>query len=130
MKISNLRLLEGGYVAIVMVIVIAAILVIIGTSISFLAIDSGQASLSQKKREEVITISEACVAEVLLTLNETATIPSSVSLPEGSCSVVTNSQTGASWTFTVTSTVDGHTKAVQVTADRTTTVDITGWREI
>lgn len=120
----------NGYVALASVLVIAVIVVIIGNSTSILSINEIQSSLSSKKNEESLDFVEGCVEDALLRLNEDEAIPSSLSLPEGTCSVTINSQSGDDWTFTVTTTLNGHTKSVQVSATRDTTVTITSWKEI
>lgn len=122
--------LSKGYVALSSILVIAAVILTIGISVSLLAISESQLSLADKKKEETVDFVEACVEDALLELNEDSSIPSTITVPEGSCSVVVNSQSGNDWTFTVSGTRDSHSKDIQVSATRDTTVTITSWKEI
>lgn len=122
--------LSKGYVALSSILVIAAVILTIGISVSLLSISESQLSLAEKKKEETIDFVEACVEDALLELNEDSSVPSTITVPEGSCSVVVNSQLGNDWTFTVSGTQDSHTKDIQVSATRDTTVTITSWKEI
>ena len=63
-------------------------------------------------------------------LNENGSISLAITLPEGTCTVTLDSQTGDDWTFTVSGAVDAHTKRVQVTANRDTAVTVTSWQEV
>lgn len=121
---------SAGYVALSSILVIGTVILTIGISVSLLSVSESQISLAEKKKEETVDLVEACVEDALLELNENSSIPSTINLPEGSCSVTINSQSGSDWTFTVTGTVDDHTKKVQVTANRGSSVTVTSWKEV
>ncbi|HYD35667.1 MAG TPA: hypothetical protein VD999_06370 [Vitreimonas sp.] len=118
-----------GYIALSSMLMIAAIIVIIGTTASLLAINAGQISLADTRQENVLNLVESCIEDSLLQLNKSNTLPSSLSLPEGNCTVTLNSQVGSVWTFTISATLNGHTKTLQVTTNRTTQLTITNWIE-
>jgi hypothetical protein len=122
--------LGGGYVAIASVLVITAIVLAIGTTVALLSVSDIQSALSYKKSEETLSIVEACIEDALLRLNEDNSIPNSITIPEGICSVTINSQSGGNWIFTVSSSLDKNTKDIQVEATRGSTVSITSWIEI
>lgn len=119
-----------GYTAIATVLVIAAVAMIIGTTTSLLSIDGLQAGYNLDQGQATLQIVESCVEDTLLYLNENNSLPPSISLPEGSCSVTLNSQVGVVWTFTVAGSINGYTKSVQVVANRSSAVSITSWREL
>lgn len=121
---------NNGYIAISSMLVISAIVLTLSISISLLSVSEADMALAHKKREEVRALVEACAEDALLTLNETSALPSTRVFPDGSCNITTNSQSGTSWTFTATGTVEQHTHSVQVTAERTTTVAVTSWVEV
>ena len=121
---------KKGYIALSSVLVIMAVVLIIGSSVSLLSIDDIQSALSSKKSEESLHLIEGCVEDALLSLNENNTIPVSITIPEGPCSVTINSQIGNNWTFTVAGTINNYKKSVQVSAIRSSTVDVTSWIEL
>jgi redox-sensitive bicupin YhaK (pirin superfamily) len=110
--------------------VVGVVLLTIGVSVSLIAISEGQLSLSARRNETVLNVTEACAEDALLQLNTTNTLPASVVLPEGTCSVVTDSHVGTTWVFTVTGVLETLTKNVQITADRINTVSVTSWLEV
>ncbi|MFC1790711.1 hypothetical protein ACFLZP_04490 [Patescibacteria group bacterium] len=119
-----------GYVALASVLVIAAVVLVISVSVSLLSVSEGQMSLAGKKNEETVDLVEGCLEEALLRLNEEESIPATISLPEGDCSVTINSQVGNDWTITVSTTFENYTKSIQAVVNRETTVAITSWQEI
>lgn len=121
---------QTGYIAITSVLVIAAIVLIIGTSVLLLAVNDIQSALSNKKSNESLDLVESCVEDALLRLNEDNSIPATITLPDGSCSVTINSQVGTLWTFTVSGTFISHAKSIQVVADRTNTVTVNSWTQL
>ena len=121
---------QTGYIAIASVLVIAAIVLIIGTSVLLLAVNDIQSALSNKKSDESLDLVESCVEDALLRLNEDNSIPATITLPDGSCFVTINSQVGTLWTFTVSGTFISHAKSIQVVADRTNTVTVNSWTQL
>ena len=121
---------QSGYVALASVLVITAISLIIGMSVTLLSINGIQTALSSKKNIETTYLVESCVEEALLGINENNAVLSSIVLPEITCSVTTNSQTGTSWDFTVSGTFEQYTQQIRVQAERNTTITITSWNQI
>lgn len=121
---------QKGYIAIASILVIAAVVLIIGTSVSLLSVNDIQSSLANKKGEEARLLVEGCVEDALLQLNEDNTITSNITIPQGSCSVTINSHEGNNWTFTVGGEFENYNKSVQVSATRGSTVEVTSWNDI
>jgi hypothetical protein len=124
------QLKEGGFVALASVLVIAAIVLVLGISVSLLSINEIQTSFSSNKAARVLYLVEACAEEALLELNEDNTITSPIVLPEITCSATINAQTGSSWDFTISGTFDEYTQQIQVQAERTTSITVTSWEQI
>lgn len=118
-----------GYVALSSVLVIAVIVLILGSTVALLSINTIQSSLASKKGAEVLDIVEGCAEDALLTLNETNNVPSTITLPEGTCDVSIISQLGTDWLFTISATNEGYTKSIRIDASRTSTVTINSWTE-
>lgn len=123
------RLQEGGYVAIATILIIAAVVGSIGLAVSTQSIDTVQSSLFDERAHTARNFVESCIEDALLRLNENDAIPTSITLPYGSCSVTINSQVGTTWDFTVVGTLDGQTVTIQVEAERSGSVTITDWLE-
>lgn len=122
--------MKKGYVALSSILVIAAVVVIIGVSVSLLAISEAQMSLAAKKGHESLQLTDGCAEEVLLYLNRRGFLPSTITTPEGVCSVTQNAQAGNQWIFTVYGTFEGYHKKIQVTATRDSVVSINSWKEV
>ena len=120
---------EKGYIAVTLILIVISVVFVIGTSVSVLSINDIQMSLANKNGLDALNIVEGCVENSLLNLNEDNNIPSSISLPEGTCSATINSQTGNDWEFTVQTTVNGYSKSAEYAATRGTSVFVTRWIE-
>jgi len=121
---------NGGYTAISAVLVITAVLFAISLTTTTVSIDDMQNSLGTKKADESLVLVEGCAEDALLRLNQNGALPGSITIPEGTCTITTNSQVGNTWDFTVTATFETYTKSIRIVAIRTSLVSIQSWREI
>lgn len=119
-----------GYIAITSILIILAVVLIIGTSVSLLSVNDIQSSLSSEKGEQALSLAEACAEDALLRLNNNNAIPASFTIPEGTCTITGITNIGNNWTFTANAVILNYSKSVQVSAVRTTTVQVTSWIEI
>ena len=116
-----------GFIAFSSILLVSALVAVITLSVSLNSISEAQQSLSLNGRDKAINFVESCVQDVLLTLNSTNTLPTSVTLPLGSCTITTNSHIGNNWFFTTVGTISGYTRSIYVESTRTSTVTITKW---
>lgn len=121
---------QAGYVALATVLIIMSVLLTITTSLTLLTIDDSQSSTATLQQQEVLALAEGCIYDALLELNEDNTISTSIAVPEGSCTITIDSQSGSNWTFTVTASLDDITQQIQVSAERTNTVTVTSWQQL
>jgi len=121
---------QKGYIALTTILIISAIILILGTSVTSISINEIQSSFSSFKNEEALDFVETCVEDALMRLNKNNSIPSTITLPAGSCFVTINSHIDSTWTFTVSGGLNNHTKRIQITANRTTSVQLSSWKEI
>ncbi len=126
---NNLYQNYGGYIALSTVLIVLALVLLIGVSTSLLSINDLLSSQSGKMSNGALNLAESCAENALLVLNEENTLPSSITLPQGFCSVTINSQTGSLWDFTVVSVADGYQKYIRINANRGATVTINSWTE-
>lgn len=125
--------LESGYIAISSVLVIAAIVVVIGITISLSSISEGQMSLGLEQNEKTVFFIEACIEEALLKLNNdksTFSSLTSITLPEGTCTISNISNTTLDWSFRMSGQVSSHTKTFDVEVTRNADFDVTTWKEV
>ncbi len=119
-----------GYVALASVLVIAAVAVIIGTTVALLSINSLQASFAHKQAAAARSHVGACAEDALLRLNKNNALPADITLPSGSCPITINMHSGNDWTFTVSGTLNNYTASVQIEATRAGTITINSWSEL
>ncbi len=118
---------KKGYAAIISIIVILAVIVTVGIAVTTLSIGNAQMSLGQSKGEGSLSLVNSCIQDALIAYNNSGLPPASVTLPIGTCTIVVDSSTPTSSTFTTTGTVAGYTKSIQVTANRTSLVSVVNW---
>lgn len=73
---------------------------------------------------------EACIEDSLMYLNKNNSLRTTVTLPQGSCSVTINSQVGNVWDFTVAGSFEGYSKSVRVNATKGSGVTVNSWVNI
>lgn len=121
---------QKGYIAFSSVLIISAVILIIGVTLTLTSISEAQKALSGRRREEVVDRIEACVEDALYSINIANSLPSTITLPEGICSLTIDSNVGFNWTFTVTASTNGYTKSIQVTTVRASTITPVTWKEL
>ena len=122
--------MQRGYIALSSILVISAVVLVIGISTSLLSVNDLLSSVSGKKGDETVDFVEACIEDALLRLNEDNSILTTLTLPQGTCSVTINSQVGNNWDITVTGALDNYTRSIRLQVTRDTTVSVTSWQEI
>lgn len=121
--------MNNGYIAISSVLVICAVIIIIGTTVALSSISEGQMSLAGIRSRQALDILEGCADEALLYINENNTITPTIDTPQGTCTLMVNSITGVNWSITLSTTVSGYTKTMDITVIRNSTMTITSWEE-
>lgn len=121
--------MNNGYIAISSVLVICAVIVIIGTTVALSSISEGQMSLAGIQSRQALDILEGCADEALLYINENNTITPTIDTPQGTCTLTVNSITGVNWSITLSTTVSGYAKTMDITVIRNSTMTITSWEE-
>lgn len=121
---------NSGYVSIATVLVVGFVLLSVGMSVILNSINETQSSYAETRKEQVLGFVESCIQDGLIRLNKYGTVPASIVLPDGTCTVTINSQVGNTWDFTTTGSLSGHRKTIRVVATRTSTIAITSWLEL
>lgn len=122
--------IERGYIALVTVLVIGAVMLLSGMAVVFNSINGGQSSLGEVKKETSLGYVESCAEDALMRINRDDSLGNNIILPEGNCAVTINSHVGSDWDFTVSGSFGNYLKEIRVSATRTETVLINSWQEI
>ncbi|NCS98117.1 MAG: hypothetical protein GW762_06045 [Candidatus Pacebacteria bacterium] len=122
--------MNNGFIAISTTLVITTLLLVVGLSVSLVSLNYLQTSFSHGQSKEVFYLAESCAEDALLSLNTNGTLPPSVTLPEGNCSITIDTQSGSEISFTVTAIRDSYTHRIQIATNRSTTVIIQSWQHL
>lgn len=122
---------ERGYIAIISVLIIGAVVLAIAVTVSLLAIGEGQTSLALTKGEDALQFSEGCMEDAMLkALNNNSYVGGTITRPEGTCTI-TASKSSNNWTVTATSTATVYRRTIQAHFTRSgRSITITDWQEI
>ncbi|MCD8484354.1 hypothetical protein LRY65_01930 [Candidatus Woesebacteria bacterium] len=120
---------RSGFAAVASVLVIGVVIVVLGTSVTLLSINGLQGSFSYRQGAQTRFLADSCVEEALLVINETESLPTSLTTPEGTCDLTLDAQVGDAWEFTVESNFEGNVAVHSVEADRGSVVSVTEWME-
>lgn len=121
---------KHGYIAITSILVISAIVLTIGLSVTIIAINSIQNSLVINKSDSALDLTESCVQDALNQISRKNSVNSTITIPQGNCLVTVNSHTANSWNITTSGTFLGYTKKIQIHLTRTNKIVITSWIQV
>lgn len=126
-----MKILNTGYVAITSLLIIAAVVLAIATSVALLGIGEGQSALALNKGEDSLQFVEGCTEDALLKSKQNASYAGgNITRPEGTCSI-TVSKAGSTWTVTASTTATTYKRTIQVIFTRTGSgITLTSWTEI
>lgn len=127
-KISNS---ETGFIAFVSVLVVSAVVLAIGISVTLLSIGEGQTGLAQFKGEDTLSFVESCMEDALLNSRSSNTYAGgNITRPEGTCTVVV-SKTSNVWTITTSTSATVYKRSIQTVVTRNGYgITLTSWKEI
>ena len=124
------RTSRRGYVAFVSFLVISAVVVTIGITLSLLSISEAQMGLSEKRGHYTLYLAEGCMEDALLSSFYSSVYNGGTKVyPEGSCTT-TIVKNGKDWILTTTAESAGHSKTIEVKMSRDREIVVTSWLEI
>jgi len=121
---------SSGYIAITSVLIISAIALSIVTSTALSSISTLQTSFTSKQEDQGLNLLEGCAEDVLLYLNNNNLLPSSIILPEGTCTVSLNSQINQDWDFNLLGNFNNQSQGLHINATRSYRVTINLWQQV
>ena len=124
--------MKDGFVAITTVLILSVVVVAIATTVTLLSIGEAQSSLSLYKGEDNLNFVEGCVEDVMLKIRANSSYNgTSITRPEGTCSITYNSGGPSNWDITITSLSAAYQRKVNVVFTRNPTgISVTSWKEI
>lgn len=118
-----------GYIALVTVLILSAVILGITSSVSLLGIGEAQSSLANFKGENALQLVEGCAEDALLKAQQSSTYNGgNIMRPEGTC-VVSVTKSGNSWTILVTSTQQDYNRTIVIKFTRGSTLATSSWTE-
>ena len=118
---------KKGYAAIISIIIIGILMTLLGTAGTYLGIGNAQSGISYQSNQKSLQLIDSCLEDALLTYNETNTLPTSITVPTGTCSLTINSQTGTTADITLSHSLNNYPYSINVSLDRNTTVSIVSY---
>lgn len=125
------RKAQQGFLAISTVLIVSAVALSIGITVSLLAIGEGQSALAVTKGEDTLAFVESCAEDALMNIRASSSYEGNFTItrPEGTCEI-TVSRAGNVYTVTATTTNTQYKRTIQSVVTRTTTITTTSWKEI
>jgi hypothetical protein len=129
-KLIKKRSSRQGYIAFVSFLIIAAVVAVVGITLSLLSISEAQMGLSERRGRYALYLVEGCMEDSLLSSYYSSAYNGGTrSYPEGSCTT-TITKNGKDWILTASATNAGHTKSLEVKMNRDREIIIESWKEI
>lgn len=130
-QFNNNAYTQKGYIALITVLIVMAVVISTASTVAFLAIGEGQAGLSLLKGEDTLSFVEGCAEDALLKSRaDSAYVGGTITRPEGTCSIAISKIINP-WTMTVTTTVTSYKRTVEIKYSRNPTgITLTSWKEI
>lgn len=122
---------KEGYVAILVVLIIAAVGLLLATTMSLIGAGGVQAASSLTQGEQSLDFTEGCAEDALIKLWASASYAGgNITRPEGTCTISVTTSTNI-WTITAGTTATNYARTVQVVVTRgATNLTISSWQEI
>ena len=124
---------QGGYVALISVLVVSAVGIAITLSLILLGLGSSRTSFAYEQSNQAKGLANACVEEAMQQIRDSTPFVGSntLALGQGICSYTVTSQGPQNRTITASGTVGTIIRKVRVIIDRINpTIQVVSWQEI
>lgn len=133
--ISNIQYLgQQGYIALSTVLVVLVVVMAITLTSTYTALNEAQSGLSLFQGDENLAGAEGCAEEAMLKIRLNPVAVTSISRPEGTCTITYALSGPVNWDMTVTfasTTTTNYSRSIKVVFSRSTSaLTLTSWREI
>lgn len=124
--------MEKGYIALITVLIVMAVVLTTATTVALLAIGEAQSGFSIFKGDETLTFVEGCAEDYLLKIRSQGAsfVAGNITRPEGTCTIIVNSG-DPNWNITVSTTDTTYKRSIRIVFTRNATgIALTSWKEI
>ena len=131
-RVGNIAMMNfKGYIAFTTLLIISAIVLLVGVTLTLLAVFQVQQSLSQELGSATFGLAEGCVEDALLaSFSNDAYAGGTYNYPEGDCTVAV-AKAGDNWVFTVDATTAAlYQKHLRVSILRGGNIQILSWKQV
>lgn len=118
-----------GLSTIITVVILGAVMILIGTTMTLTSISEGQATIMETKAKYNQILLDTCAEESLITINKNNTLPSTIITNLGTCSVTINSQVGSSWDFNLITSDEMSPLELNIVLNRGSIITISNWND-
>lgn len=126
--------MQKGYIALITVLIVMAVVLTTASTVALLAIGEGQSGFSLFKGEDTLTFVEGCVEDAMLKIRANASYNgTSITRPEGTCTITYNVGGGGptNWDITVSTTATTYKRSIGVVFTRNPTgITLISWKEV
>ena len=124
---------KNGYIALISVLIISAIVVLIATSASLVSISESDMSLEENQAWETFYLATACAEEALQQIRDSTEFSGSRDFPLGSgtCSYTVTKLTEQNRIVTASGSLGNIMRKIKITLDKITPdINITSWQQV
>lgn len=124
---------QGGYVALIAVLIIGAAAVAISLALLMTGTDSQRAALTHQRSKQARALAIACAQEALQQIHDVSafTGTNNLNLGQGSCTYTVTSTGASTRTVTASGTVGDVVRKVQVYVTiNASSISVTSWQEV
>lgn len=125
-----MKIKQNGYIALMTVLIVMAVVLTTSTTAVLLAIGEAQSGLSLFKGEDTITFVQGCVEDVMLKIRSNSTYSgTSITRPEGTCTI-TYTATNPNWNILVSTNSTTYKRQIRVLFTQGASgLTLTSWKE-
>ncbi len=122
---------EKGYIALISIIIITAVILVIGISINLSGVNEIQMSISENQSQESFSVAEAGISEAMIRLKrDSEYLGGDLNIGNGSCNIEVISG-GSNQTITATSIVNDLIRKIETVVELNgNNLTIISWKEI
>lgn len=123
----------NGYIALISILIISAIVLLIAISAGVLSISEADMGLAKNQASEAYYYANACAEHALQEIRELSSFTGTdtIVFDNGSCGYTVTSQGGSNRTITASGNVGDITRKIQITINQINPlINITSWDEV
>lgn len=124
--------MQKGYIALITVLIVMAVVITTASSVALLAIGEGQSGLSTSKGEDAFDFVEGCAEDYLLKIRQQggSFVASNITRPEGTCTITVTSG-NPNWDVTISTIATAYKRSIRIVFTRNAAgITLSAWKEL